>query len=66
MGAYNTFIPLTVPCFFGNAFNVFLVRQFYAGIPKEYDEAALVDGASYFTIYSKINLYRWQNRYCVL
>ena len=54
VGAYNTFIPLTVLCFFGNAFNVFLVRQFYAGIPKEYDEAALVDGASYFTIYSKI------------
>lgn len=54
VGAYNTFIPLTVPCFFGNAFNVFLVRQFYAGIPKEYDEAALVDGANYFTIYSKI------------
>ena len=54
VGAYNSFIPLTVPCFFGNAFNVFLVRQFYAGIPKEYDEAALVDGASYFTIYSKI------------
>lgn len=54
VGGYNTFLPLTVPCFFGNAFNVFLVRQFYAGIPKEYDEAALVDGASYFTIYSKI------------
>ena len=54
VGAYNTFIPLTVPCFFGNAFNVFLVRQFYAGIPKEYDEAAMVVGASYFTIYSKI------------
>ena len=48
VGAYNTFIPLTVPCFFGNAFNVFLVRQFYAGIPKEYDEAALVDGATPF------------------
>ena len=45
VGAYNTFIPLTVPCFFGNAFNVFLVRQFYAGIPKEYDEAARTDGA---------------------
>lgn len=54
VGAYNTFIPLTVPSFFGNAFNVFLVRQFYVGIPKEYDEAALVDGANYFTIYSKI------------
>lgn len=54
VGAYNTFIPLTLPCFFGNAFNVFLVRQFYAGIPMEYDEAALVDGASYLTIYYKI------------
>ena len=54
VGAYNTFIPLTVPCFFGNAFNVFLVRQFYAGIPKEYDEAALVDGANYFVIYLRI------------
>lgn len=56
VGAYNTIIPLTVPCFFGNAFNVFLVRQFYAGIPKDYDEAALVDGASYFTIYWRIVL----------
>ncbi|MDO4297183.1 MAG: carbohydrate ABC transporter permease [Lachnospiraceae bacterium] len=56
VGAYNTFIPLTLPCFFGNAFNVFLVRQFYAGIPKDYDEAALVDGANYFTIYWKIIL----------
>lgn len=56
VGAYNTFVPLTIPCFFGNAFYVFLTRQFYAGIPKEYDEAALVDGANYFTIYSKISM----------
>lgn len=54
VGAYNTFIPLILPCFFGSAFNVFLVRQFYAGIPKEYDEAALVDGANYFVIYLRI------------
>ena len=54
VGAYNTFVPLTLPCFFGSAFNVFLVRQFYAGIPKEYDEAALVDGANYFVIYLRI------------
>ena len=54
VGGYNTFLPLTVPCFFGTAFNVFLVKQFYSGIPKEYDEAALVDGANYFTIYAKI------------
>lgn len=54
IGAYNTFWPLILPVFFGSAFNVFLVKQFYMGIPKEYDEAALVDGASYFTIYLKI------------
>ena len=54
VGAYNTFVPLTLPSFFGSAFNVFLVRQFYTGIPKEYDEAALVDGANYFVIYAKI------------
>ena len=54
VGAYNTFVTLTLPCFFGSAFNVFLVRQFYAGIPKEYDEAALVDGANYFVIYLRI------------
>lgn len=56
VGRYNTFLPLTVPCFFGSAFNVFLVKQFYSGIPKEYDEAAIVDGANYFTIYAKIIL----------
>ena len=56
VGGYNTFLPLTVPCFFGSAFNVFLVRQFYMGIPKEYDEAALVDGANYFVIFSRIIL----------
>lgn len=54
VGAYNTFVPLMLPAFFGNAFNVFLVRQFYLGIPKEYDEAALVDGANYFTIYRRV------------
>jgi multiple sugar transport system permease protein len=54
LGAYNTFIPLALPAFFGNAFNIFLVRQFYMGIPKDYDEAALVEGASYFLIYRRI------------
>jgi multiple sugar transport system permease protein len=54
VGAYNTFLPLMVPGFFGHPFNIFLVRQFYMGIPKDYDEAALVDGANYFTIYRKI------------
>jgi multiple sugar transport system permease protein len=54
VGAYNTFVPLTLPAFFGSAFNVFLIRQFYMGIPKDYDEAALVDGANFFDIYLRI------------
>ena len=56
VGAYNTFWPLTLPAFFGNAFNIFLVRQFFSGIPKDYDAAAKVDGANYFDIYWKIIL----------
>jgi multiple sugar transport system permease protein len=54
VGAYNTFLPLTLPAFFGSAFYVFLLRQFLMGIPKDYDEAAFVDGANYFTIYWRV------------
>lgn len=56
VGAYNTYLPLTLPAFFGGAFNIFLMVQFYRGIPRDYDEAALVDGASYLKIYSTIIL----------
>jgi multiple sugar transport system permease protein len=53
----NTFLPLTVPAFFGGgAFNIFLLRQFYLGIPRELDEAAFIDGANYWTIFRKIML----------
>lgn len=54
IGMYNTYIPLMLPAFFGSAFNMFLVNQFYRGIPKAYDEAALVDGANYLKIYFKV------------
>ncbi len=51
----NTFLPLTVPAFFGGgAFNIFLLRQFFMGIPKELDEAAKIEGAGHWTIYSRI------------
>lgn len=62
LDAVDTFIPLIVPYWFGvgiggsGAFNIFLLRQFYKGIPKELDEAALVDGANYFQIFTKIIL----------
>ncbi len=57
LGAIDTYFPLIIPAWFGGgAFNVFLLRQFYMTIPGELDEAALIDGAGYFTIYSKIIL----------
>ena len=51
----NTILPLVVPAYFGGgAFNIFLLRQFFMTIPFEYDEAAIMDGASYWTIFWKI------------
>lgn len=44
LGWVGTWLPLVVPHFFANAYNVFLLRQFMLGIPKEMDEAARIDG----------------------
>jgi multiple sugar transport system permease protein len=57
LGWLNTFLPLIVPSWFGGgAFNIFLFRQFFLTIPKEFDDAAKVDGAGYFTIFWRIIL----------
>lgn len=56
LGWVNTFLPLIIPNFFTNAFNVFLVRQFVSRISGELDEAAQVDGLGYFGIYRRIIL----------
>jgi multiple sugar transport system permease protein len=57
LGFYDTFAPLIVPAYFGGGvFNVFLLRQFYMTIPRDYDEAAVVDGASYFQIFFRVIL----------
>lgn len=45
IGWVGTWLPLIVPAFFANAFNIFLMRQFFLGIPRELDEAAKIDGA---------------------
>jgi multiple sugar transport system permease protein len=42
----GTWLPLLVPQFFANAYNVFLLRQYFVTIPRELDEAAMLDGAS--------------------
>lgn len=57
LGFVNSFVPLIAPAFFGGGgFNVFLMRQFFAGIPKELDEAAILDGATHWQIFYKIML----------
>jgi multiple sugar transport system permease protein len=56
-GWLGTYLPLIVPFWFGGgAFNIFLLRQFFLSIPDELEEAALLDGAGYLTIYRRIIL----------
>lgn len=52
----GTYLPLVLPPFFGPAFSIFLLRQFFLTINPELDEAAKVDGANEFTIYWRIIL----------
>jgi multiple sugar transport system permease protein len=51
----DSYAGLIVPSIF-NAFGIFLLRQFYLGVPRELEEAALIDGASYFRIWRSIIL----------
>lgn len=46
LGWVDTLLPLIVPAFFANAYDVFLLRQFFMTIPLEMDDAAKIDGAS--------------------
>lgn len=50
----NTFWPLIAPEWLTNAFNVFLLRQFFMSINTELDDAARIDGAGWFTIYWRV------------
>lgn len=53
----NTIYPLVLPAFFGTStFNIFLLRQFFAGLPNDLAEAAKIDGCSWFGIFSRIYL----------
>jgi multiple sugar transport system permease protein len=45
LGWVGTWLPLIVPAFFANAYNIFLLRQFFLSIPREMEEAATIDGA---------------------
>lgn len=56
IGAVGTYWPLIAPPFFGTAFFIFLLRQFFVGVPDDLLDAARVDGASEFRIYRSIVL----------
>jgi len=50
LGWNGTWLPLIIPHCFANAYNVFLLRQYFLSIPRELDEAAMIDGAGPFRI----------------
>jgi len=52
----GTYAPLICPAFLGNAFFIFLLRQFFLGLPQELSDAARVDGAGEFRIFWQIML----------
>ena len=57
LGWVNSQLPLWVPAWLGGgAFNVFLLRQFFLGIPREIDEAARIDGAGHRVIFTRLIL----------
>jgi multiple sugar transport system permease protein len=56
LGWIDTLLPLWVPAFFGSAFNIFLLRQFFMSIPGELEDAAKIDGCGPFGIYWRVML----------
>lgn len=57
LGVIDTYVPLILPAFLGGgAFNIFLLRQFFLGIPRDLDEAAYIDGAGHIRVFFQIIL----------
>lgn len=56
LGWYGTFLPLIVPAFMGNAFYIFLLKQFFGTLPEELSEAARIDGAGELRIFWQVLL----------
>lgn len=56
MGWGGTWLPLVVPQMFGNAYNIFLLRQYFLTIPHEMEEAAMIDGAGPIRIFTEVIL----------
>jgi len=56
LGWIDTLYPLWVPAFFGSAFNIFLLRQFFMGIPMELEDASKIDGCTYLRSFWSVML----------
>lgn len=56
IGWYGTYLPLWVPAFFGNAWSIFVIRQYMRSFPRDLDDAARIDGCGYFGIYRHVIL----------
>ncbi len=56
LGWIDTFLPLIVPSFLVGAFGTFMLREYFASLPRDYGDAAYVDGASPFQIFWKVYL----------
>jgi multiple sugar transport system permease protein len=54
LGWVNTHWPLFIPAWFGGAFGTFLIRQFFLTLPQDYSDAAAIDGAGHFRIFTSI------------
>ena len=56
LGWINTFLPLTAPAFLGSPFYIFLLRQFFMAIPRDFEDAAVIDGANTLQILWRVIL----------
>lgn len=56
LGWIGTYLPLWVPAWFGSAFNIFLLRQFFMTIPRELEESARIDGCTTWGVFWRIVL----------
>jgi len=56
IGWYGSYLPLIVPAFFGNAFFIFLIRQYMRTIPRDLENAARIDGCNHFQVFWHIVL----------
>ena len=56
LGLVGTFVPMILPKFLGVPFFIYMMMQFIKGLPKELDEAAMIDGCNRYQIFSKVIL----------